>query len=304
LLSFREAQVVENLADLLYDFLPGSGNGRTAFPLAAAQAGVGEFWVPGSKRPAIVQLLGATLEHRRQLFTKLILAIVRQAMTYRRGKGNPLTRGEIDRLNALLPGVSFKIPELLDRPFLESLASTPEAAPAQETPRALSAERAHRLAARLIEVSQLEPQQRGLQFESFLNELFEAHGLAPRNAFRLTGEQIDGSFKLHAETYLVEAKWHGPKIGFADLMTFSGKVKGKAAWARGLFVSNSGFSAEGLEAFACGRQTNLICVDGFDLYEVLSHQVSLIEVLEAKARRAAETNRAFVPVREVTLGRR
>lgn len=304
MLSFREAQVVEDLADLLYDFLPGSGNDRTAFPLAAAQAGVGEFWVPGSKRPAIVQLLGATLEHRRQRFTKLILAIVRQAMTYRRGKGNPLTRGEIDRLNALLPGVSFKIPELLDRAFLESLARAPEAAQAQQTPRALSAERAHKLAEHLIEVSQLEPQQRGLQFEGFLNELFEAHGLAPRNAFRLTGEQIDGSFKMHAETYLVEAKWHGPKIGFADLMTFSGKVAGKAAWARGLFVSNSGFSTEGLEAFTRGRQTNLICVDGLDLHEVLSNQLSLIEVLEAKARRAAETNRAFVPVREVTLRRR
>ncbi|MGB8898186.1 MAG: restriction endonuclease [Methylocella sp.] len=303
MLSFREAQVVEDLADLLYDFLPGSGNGSTAFPLAAAQVGVGELWVPGSKRPAIVQLLGATLEHRRHLFTKLILAIVRQAMTYRRGKGNPLTRAEIDRLNALLPGVSFKIPELLDRAFIDSLASAPAEAPTQQTPGALNAERARELAERLIEVSRLEPQQRGLQFESFLNELFEAHGLAPRNAFRLTGEQIDGSFKLHAETYLVEAKWQGPKIGFADLMTFSGKVAGKAAWARGLFVSNSGFSAEGLEAFTRGRQTNLICVDGLDLYEVLSHQVSLIEVLEAKARRAAETNRAFVPVREVTLGR-
>jgi hypothetical protein len=304
LLSFREAQVVENLADLLYDFLPGSGNDRTAFPLAAAQVGVGELWVPGSKRPAIVQLLGAALEHRRHLFTNLILAIVRQAMTYRRGRRNPLTRAEIDRLNALLPGVSFKIPELLDQTFLDGLARTPAAAPTQQTPGALSAERAHELAKRLIEVERLEPQQRGLQFEGFLNELFEAHGLAPRNAFRLTGEQIDGSFRLHAETYLVEAKWHGPRIGFADLMTFSGKVAGKAAWARGLFVSTSGFSAEGLEAFTRGRQTNLICVDGLDLYEVLSHQVSLIEVLEAKARRAAETNRAFVPVREFTLGRR
>lgn len=304
MLSFREAQVVEDLADLLYHFLPGSGNGRTAFPLAAAHVGVGELWVPGSKRPAIVHLLGATLEHHRHVFTKLILVIVRQAMTYRRGKGNPLTRAEIDRLNALLPGVSFKIPELLDRTFLDGLASAPAAAPTQQTPGALSAERAHKLAERLIEVSRLEPQQRGLQFEGFLNELFEAHGLAPRNAFRLTGEQIDGSFKLNTDTYLVEAKWHGPQIGFADLMTFSGKVAGKAAWARGLFVSNSGFSADGLEAFTRGRQTNLICVDGFDLHEVLSHQVSLIEVLEAKARRAVETNRAFVSFRELALGRR
>ena len=102
MLSFREAQTVEDLADLFYDFLPGSGNNKTAFPLAAAQAGVAELWVPGSKRPAIVQLLTSTLEHRRSYFTKLIVAIVRQAMTYRRGKGNPLTRAEIDRLNILL----------------------------------------------------------------------------------------------------------------------------------------------------------------------------------------------------------
>jgi hypothetical protein len=71
MLSFREAQAVEDLADLLYDLLPGSGNNRTAFRLAAAQAGVSEFWIPGSKRPAIVQLLSGTLEYRRSNFTKL-----------------------------------------------------------------------------------------------------------------------------------------------------------------------------------------------------------------------------------------
>jgi hypothetical protein len=94
------------------------------------------------------------------------------------------------------------------------------------------------------------PQTRGLRFEGFLNELFAGFGLAPRGAFRIVGEQIDGSFRLQGHTYLVEVKWHGPQIGFADLMTFSGKVSGKAAWSRGLFVSNSGFTAEGLEAFS------------------------------------------------------
>lgn len=302
--TFREAQAVEDLADLLYDFLPGSGNTRTAFPIAAAQAGVEEFWVPGSKRPAIVQLLGATLDYRRSHFTKLITAIVRQAMTYRRGKGNPLTRADIDRLNSLLPGVQFKIPELLDPAFLGSFApSKPEPATTATATAAatLSSERAQTLIARLLEISQLDPQPRGLKFEGFLGELFESFGLAPRRDFRLVGEQIDGSFKLHGQTYLVEAKWHGPQIGFADLMTFSGKVAGKASWARGLFVSNSGFTADGLEAFTRGRQTNLICVDGLDLYEVLSRRVSLIDVLEAKARRAAETNRAYVSVRDLNL---
>lgn len=168
-------------------------------------------------------------------------------MTCRRGKGNPLRRDEIERLNAFLPQVSFKIPELLDRAFLDSLATgVANAAPVAAT--GLSHERARALAALLIEISKPAPQERGLRFEGFLNELFAAHELAPRNAFRIVGEQIDGSFRLDGQTYLVEAKWHGPQTGFADLMTFSGKVGGKASWSRGLFVSNSGFTAEGLEA--------------------------------------------------------
>lgn len=247
-----------------------------------------------------MHLLGATLERRRHLFTKLIMTIVRQAMTYRRGKGNPLGRDEIDRLNVLLPNVSFKIPELLDRTFLDSLnASTSK--PSQSSATGLSAERSQALASLLLEISKLEPQQRGLRFEGFLNELFAAYELAPRNAFRLTGEQIDGSFRLDGQTYLVEAKWHGPQIGFADLMTFSGKVGGKASWSRGLFVSNSGFTSDGLEAFTRGRQTNLICADGLDLYEILSGRVSLVDVIREKDRRAAETNRAFVAVRDLNL---
>jgi len=300
MLSFREAQAVEDLADLLYDFLPGSGNSRTAFPIAAAQAGVGELWIPGSKRPAIVQLLTATLEQRRSHFTKLIVSIVRQAMTYRRGKGNPLSRAEIDRLNSLLPGVQFKIPELLDPGFLDSFSKTKVEEPSPQAA-ALSAAKARELATLFIEITKLDPQTRGLRFEGFLNELFGGFGLAPRGAFRLVGEQIDGSFKLQGQTYLVEAKWHGPQIGFADPMTFSGKVAGKASWSRGLFVSNSGFTTDGLEAFSRGRQTNLICADGLDLYEILSRKVSLIDVLEEKARRAAETNRAFVAVRDLNL---
>ena len=31
----------------------------------------------------------------------------------------------------------------------------------------------------------------------------------PRGSFRLIGEQIDGSFHLEGETYLLEAKWQG-----------------------------------------------------------------------------------------------
>jgi hypothetical protein len=93
----------------------------------------------------------------------------------------------------------------------------------------------------------------------------------------------------------LESKWQGPKIGFPDLMGFSGKLARKAAWACGMFVSNSGFTDDGLDAFSRGRQTNLICMDGLDLDEVLSRRVSLAQL----SRRAAETNPAYVPAREL-----
>jgi len=177
----------------------------------------------------------------------------------------------------------------------------PATPPPNPTTQTISEPQAATLMDKLMKLTAMSPQQRGFAFETFLTELFGAYGLAPRGSFRLTGEQIDGSFRLNADTYLVEAKWHDPQIGLADLLTFSGKVEGKAAWSRGLFVSISGFTEDGLQAFSRGRRTNLICMNGLDLYEVLSNRHSLPRVLDAKARRAAETNAAHVPLRELSL---
>jgi hypothetical protein len=149
----------------------------------------------------------------------------------------------------------------------------------------------------LLAVTSLQAHARGYAFERFLCGLFEAHGLAPREPFRLRGEQIDGSFQFGTDTYLVEAKWHGSPIGVADLHVFHGKIEQKAAWTRGLFVSNSGFSEDGLAAF--GRGKRVVCMDGFDLYETLEREIPLAQVLERKVRRAAETGSPFVRVRDL-----
>jgi len=151
--------------------------------------------------------------------------------------------------------------------------------------------------AELLLVSSLATQARGFAFEGFLKGLFDAFGLAAREPFRLRGEQIDGSFQLGSDTYLLEAKWHGQPISVADLHTFHGKIEQKAAWTRGLFVSNSGFSEDGLAAF--GRGKRVICMDGLDLYEMLDRGIPLNDVLERKVRRAAETGMPFLRVRDL-----
>jgi len=174
--------------------------------------------------------------------------------------------------------------------------SYPLHTPASPSPQAL-----HDLNDRLLKLSTLKPQERGFAFERFLNDLFTVYNLDPRRSFRLTGEQIDGSFQLHQEIYLVEAKWQDERTGQADLLTFAGKVDGKAQWSRGLFVSYSGFSDDGLQAFARGRRTSIICMEGLDLAQILSGRLDLVEVIERKKRRAAETGSAFVPVRDLFM---
>ncbi|WP_256579155.1 restriction endonuclease [Pseudomonas sp. VI4.1] len=84
---------------------------------------------------------------------------------------------------------------------------------------------------RLYDLRDLPPQKRGYEFEGFLKELFNSSKLQARSPFSLVGEQIDGSFQLGNETYLIEAKWVRDPIGAAELHTFQGKVDQKAAWA-------------------------------------------------------------------------
>ncbi len=150
----------------------------------------------------------------------------------------------------------------------------------------------------LIALSPLDPQPRGYGFEKFLTKMFNSFSLNARGSFRLIGEQIDGSFELNGQTYLVEAKWQNQQTAVKDLHGFHAKIGEKAAWTRGLFVSYIGFSEDGLKAF--GRAKNIICMDGFDLSETLGRELPLDVVLERKVRHAAETEQAFARVRDLS----
>ena len=178
-----------------------------------------------------------------------------------------------------------------------SSGAAPQAKSSKPTPNLINRTNLAAIKADLLKVTALAPQARGYAFEGFLKTLFDANGLAAEEPFRLRGEQIDGSFQLGSETYLVEAKWHRQAIGVADLHTFHGKIEQKAAWTRGLFVSNSGFTDDGLAAF--GRGKRVICMDGLDIYDMLDREIALTLVLERKVRRAAETGLPFIRVREL-----
>ena len=115
--------------------------------------------------------------------------------------------------------------------IIERLGGTP---PVPEVPSSAAARSqidtgtASSLAGQLLEIAKLEPQPRGYAFEKFLNAVFEAYGLSPRAPFRLTGEQIDGSFVAGGDVYLLEAKWTNRLVGVATLRSFNAKVEDKA----------------------------------------------------------------------------
>lgn len=303
-LSLSESQVVNEIAKLLYDFLPGTphpyADQSISFAGIARQMGLGRYWSGGSKLPAIIRLLESTLDTRRGLFCGLVLEIVRKGMIYRNNKGKPITRQEINKLNELIARVRFKIPDLWDSAFLDPLPSGKKVPDTQQVkPEATSLAQ---LRQEFLRISVLTPQVRGFAFEKFLNELFAFFGLAPRGAFRLIGEQIDGSFQIGTDVYLLEAKWQKKQIGQDELLVFREKVESKSAWSRGLFVSDSGFTQDGLTAFARGRSTNIIGMTGQDMFFILQGDMSLFEAINRKARRAAETGEFFVGVFELSKG--
>lgn len=132
------------------------------------------------------------------------------------------------------------------------------------------------------------PQARGFEFEKYLANLFDKFGLDPRGSFKIVGEQIDGSFILHNEVYLLEAKWTNKKIDKGDLVIFNEKVSSKSGFTRGLFISFAGFPDDALKTFATGRKVNIILMTVQELVISLTYKWDLTKVLFAKVRALAE----------------
>lgn len=200
-------------------------------------------------------------------------------------------------------GIKEEKPELVSE-FFDLLTRLGGAAPKSEsrasnikTEELIDDGVAKELLGSLMTLSSMQPHARGFAFESFFKNLFDANGMSARASFRLIGEQIDGSFELDGETYLLEVKWTNLPVSAADLRSFNAKVQDKAAWSRGLFVSNSGFSEDGLLAF--GRGKSVVCMDGLDLSDMLLQKIGFKSVLSKKVRRAAETGKPFVRLRDL-----
>lgn len=139
----------------------------------------------------------------------------------------------------------------------------------------------------------------GLALEKLLNELFEVFGLKPRQPFRVIGEQIDGSFELQGQVYLMESKWEKNALPEADLLVFRGKIEGKSTFTRGVFIALNDISAPARDAITRGKAPSFFVMNGHDLMMILSETIGLTDFLRKRVRLLAEEGCVCVPFSEL-----
>jgi len=137
------------------------------------------------------------------------------------------------------------------------------------------------------------PQERGKQLESVLNQMFSVSGILIRDSFTVRGndgqgviEQIDGAIELDGEIYLVEMKWLKESMGKADMSEQLMRLFTRNE-ARGIVISASGFSKAALEAAreALGFKV-VILIDLQEIVMLLERERDLKELLITKVQRA------------------
>ena len=137
------------------------------------------------------------------------------------------------------------------------------------------------------------PQRRGYDFEELLRDIAKQAGLEVTNAFRRTGEQIDGGLKYDGENYLLEAKWHGLSASTEPLYTFASKIEGKM-YGRGLFISVNGFSPDPVRALVQGKAIKTVLIDGQDLTLSLEGHITFRDMLDEKIRAAQLKGQIYI----------
>ncbi|MEQ8364839.1 MAG: hypothetical protein RH948_18335 [Cyclobacteriaceae bacterium] len=137
-------------------------------------------------------------------------------------------------------------------------------------------------------------QQRGFQFEKFLNSLFHLYELDPKGSFKNYGEQIDGAFTFEGTDYLLEAKWK-QQVNRGDLASFTYKVDSKLKIAMGLLITIEGLTPEAISP----EFKSIIIMDGIDIIAILDGRVSLTDLLYKKRRKANETGNIYIPYNQL-----
>jgi hypothetical protein len=147
----------------------------------------------------------------------------------------------------------------------------------------------------LIIATNTNAQARGYQLEKLLTELFHLFDLEAKGPYKITGEQIDGSFSFDSQDYLLEAKWQKKPVDAGELYKFGTKIDGKFKSTVGLFISLDGFSTDCTKT-SSNIIKSMILMDGQDLMMVLDGRIRLNDLIMIKRRHASDTGEIYYRV--------
>lgn len=147
------------------------------------------------------------------------------------------------------------------------------------------------------------PQRRGKDAETALNDLFAAHGISVRQAFTRNGEdgegvveQVDGVVEIDGHTYLVEMKWYASAIGVGEVSQHLVRVMNRGGGVRGMIIANPGYTDAAISTVrdALGTMT-VFLVTLQDIVMALSRQEDLVELLRSRVQAATIDRRPHAP---------
>lgn len=286
----KTAYIVQ-LANELYKWLPGSTPPYSkSYTFGDIAKEFGLVWKGGSKLPSIQDLLEQA--EKRALLIKVVEKVIQEGLKYRSKGGEQVTVGEIETLNSIMNKLGYRLPSLEDKRFIDSLGVS------SSSKVSVDRIKLSELATKYEQMkSNVDNQSRGYELQDLLVKIFELWKFKPRKPFRIVGEEIDGSFELDNEIYLLEARWRIKPSGSESLLTFYGKVLGKSEWSRGLFLSINGFTPEALEEIHKGKRINFIAMNGDELELVLYGKLDLSDLLRKKVRVSADEGKFFFDVK-------
>lgn len=144
---------------------------------------------------------------------------------------------------------------------------------------------------------QMDPQQRGLELEKLLEDLFSFGDWQVERDVRPAGEQVDLIIHREREYYLVEAKWEKDPVEPGRIREFSARLRERPPGTRGLFISMSSYTDEAVKAAQrVLPECLLLFLSRGDIEAILEGQASFDQVLDQKFEMAIKRREIIVEV--------
>lgn len=278
--------VIEELAQVLVDYLPGPGPGYPVGPMSfqgiAADLGLSAYWLGSQKVQLVENLLEETFSKQKQQFPNLIYQIIDRSRKIRTQK-NMFSLKDLEQVNNLLKKLETRVAQLETAEFLNDLPAGQEQIKAtQALEKYTASDLFSRLRRELISINVLPPEEKGYALELFLNKFFANQDLSPKAPFRQHETQVNGYLETADAVYCLYAFWQLDALEKEAAQIVSCLADSEKC----LLISLHGFPESVKENL--GHNPNLIAVDLRDLFFILDGGASLEQMIGLKARAASK----------------